>query len=93
MSLGLANDLGIEPQAGAANVRITGAGGITAAVTLPGLMIHVRNYTLQVNFLMLPLGATKNYFRPGRPIRTRSHYYLQPRRGGFQPEGQPGAAR
>ena len=33
-------------------------GGITPAVTLPGLTIQVRNYTLRVDFLMLPLGIT-----------------------------------
>ena len=54
----LAEELGIEPQASAPSVRITGAGGITPAAILPGLTVHVRNYTLQVDFLMLPLGTT-----------------------------------
>ena len=34
---GVAEALGIKPQADALRIRITGAGGITPAVTLPGL--------------------------------------------------------
>ena len=58
ISQGMAEALGIKPQAETMSVRITGAGGITPAVTLPGLTVHVRKYTLQVDFLMLPLGKT-----------------------------------
>ena len=59
MSQGVAEALGIKPQADALSIRITGAaGGITPAVTLPGLTVHIRRYTLQVDFLMLPLGTT-----------------------------------
>ena len=53
----LAENLGIEPRSMAVT-QITGAGGVTAATTLPELTAHIRNFTLQVQFLMLPLGAT-----------------------------------
>ena len=33
-------------------------GGITPAAILPGLTVQIRNYTLQVDFLILPLGTT-----------------------------------
>ena len=58
MSQKLAEELGIEPPATALSVRIAGAGGIIPAITLPGLTLRIRNYTLQVDFLMLPLGTT-----------------------------------
>ena len=54
ISQGWVEELGMEPEDAAITVRITGAGGITPATTLAGLTVHIRNYTLQVEFLMLP---------------------------------------
>ena len=58
ISQGLAKELGIEPLAEAASIRINGAGGVTPAITLPGILVYIRKYSLQVNFLMLPLGTS-----------------------------------
>ena len=54
ISQALAENLGIEPRT-LAITQITGAGGVTTATALPELTARIRNYTLQVQFLMLPL--------------------------------------
>ena len=54
----LADELGIDTQTKSRSVRISGAGGITTAITIPELTLHVRNFSLKIDLLMLPLGTT-----------------------------------
>ena len=77
ISQGLAEALGLQPKVESVSIRITGAGGIIPAITLSKLSVHIRKYTLQVEFIMLPLGATNMILGFRYPICSWSNHYLQ----------------